>query len=355
VIKVRRAAATAYQIRRTPEHRLLSELGWPSRSLPSGPLAIALQGAAPLASMTMPPSTVPEQLANSVYGETPIRSRFCACLGRVSRSVRNTRAPTSVEVCVSSAVFRDGTYRRCVPFSALDHSRPAQRFQYASVETIVLVFVSCGPNGADSVGLWSPLAVAPDGGSRRIEPWTVYRGGVELPGNFQREACATGDGWRCCWPTTRAARDGQANHTADYPARGHGLPSPAAGPSRRRAATPYYGYASSFGDLSGGKPTLPCWAFRGQSISFVDIRSFGWRCSLQRWQRDACDQHRRWIRCKRNGAVAWHRGRYALVTEVADTHSGQFSYRPEMTSPSVSRECPWHSEDSASSKVERHK
>jgi CubicO group peptidase (beta-lactamase class C family) len=204
---------------------------------------------------------VPE-LANSAYGETPIRA-----LLRMSSGVQFSERYDGADDLSKyvSRQFRDGTISALRSFSTRD-TPAGQRFRYASVETIVLGFVIRGATGqtlSDYVAdrLWRPMGAEADA------TWIVDPGGVEYAwGNFN--ASLRDWGRLAMLLADDGARDGRQIIPRDYLLEAtdfHRHP-PAFAP---RAATPYYGYGYQFWTYPGESRRFALLGVFGQSI-FVD-------------------------------------------------------------------------------------
>ena len=248
-----------YQYGRTPEHRLLSNSM--AKSITSIAVGIALQEGR-IRSLDDNAAVYVPELANSTYGETPIRA-----LLRMSSGVQFSERYDGADDLSKyvSRQFRDGTISALRSFST--RAIPAgQRFQYASVETIVLGFVIRGATGQTLSGyvadrLWRPMGAGADA------TWTVDPGGVEYAwGNFN--ASLRDWGRLAMLLADDGARDGKQIIPRDYllEATDFRRHPPAFAP---RAATPYYGYAYQFWTYPTESRRFALLGVFGQSI-FVD-------------------------------------------------------------------------------------
>jgi CubicO group peptidase (beta-lactamase class C family) len=248
-----------YQYGRTPEHRLLSNSM--AKSITSIAVGLALQEGR-IRSLDDNAAVYVPELANSAYGETPIRA-----LLRMSSGVRFSERYDGADDLSKyvSRQFRDGTISALRSFSTRD-TPAGEYFHYASVETIVLGFVIRGATGqtlSDYVAdrLWRPMGAEADA------TWIVDPGGVEYAwGNFN--ASLRDWGRLAMLLADDGARDGKQIIPRDYliEATDFNRHPPAFAP---RAATPYYGYGYQFWTFPGERRRFALLGVFGQSI-FVD-------------------------------------------------------------------------------------
>jgi CubicO group peptidase (beta-lactamase class C family) len=242
-----------YQYGRTPEHRLLSNSI--AKSITSIAVGLALQEGR-IRSLDDNAAVYVPELANSPYGETPIRA-----LLRMSSGVLFSERYDGTDD-LSKYVFRqfrDGTIAALRSFSTRDIPI-GERFQYASVETIVLGFVVKGATGqtlSDYVAdrLWRPMGAEADA------TWILDPGGVEYAwGHFN--ATLRDWGRLAMLLADDGARDGKQIIPHDYflEATDFTRHPPAFTPG---AATPYYGYGYQF------------WIFPGKTRRFALLGAFG--------------------------------------------------------------------------------
>jgi len=250
-----------YQYGRTPQHRLLSSSM--AKSITSIAVGLALQEGR-IHSLDDTAATYVPDLANSAYGETPIRA-----LLRMSSGVQFSERYDGADD-LSKYVFRqfrDGTIAALRSFSTRD-APVGQRFHYASVETIVLGFVVRGATGqtlSDYVAdrLWRPMGAEGDA------TWIIDPGGVEYAwGHFN--ATLRDWGRLAMLLADDGARDGSQIIPRDYlfEATDFNRQPPAFAP---RAATPYFGYGYQFWTFPGESRRFALLGVFGQSI-FVDPR-----------------------------------------------------------------------------------
>jgi CubicO group peptidase (beta-lactamase class C family) len=248
-----------YQYGRTPEHRLLSNSM--AKSITSIAVGLALQEGR-IRSLDDNAAVYVPELANSAYGETPIRA-----LLRMSSGVpfRERYDGTGDLWTYLSRHFSDGTIPALRSFSTRD-TPPGQRFQYASVETIVLGFVVRGATGqtlSDYVAdrLWRPMGAEADA------TWIVDPGSVEYAwGQFN--ASLRDWGRLAMLLADDGARDGKQIIPRDYllEATDFNRHPPAFAP---RVATPYHGYGYQFWTFPSERRRFALLGAYGQSI-FVD-------------------------------------------------------------------------------------
>ena len=250
-----------YQYERTAEHRLLSNSM--AKSITSIAVGFALQEGR-IRSLDDNAAVYVPELAGSPYGETPIRALLRMSSGVLFSERYDGTDDLSKYV---SRQFRDGTIAALRSFSERDIP-VGERFQYASVETIVLGFVVRGATGqtlSDYVAdrLWRPMGAEADA------TWTIDPGGVEYAwGNFN--AILRDWGRLAMLLADDGARDGKQIIPRDYllEATDYHRHPPAFTPG---AATPYYGYGYQFWILPGTVRRFALLGAFGQSI-FVDPR-----------------------------------------------------------------------------------
>ena len=242
-----------YQYGRTSEHRLLSNSM--AKSITSIAVGIALQEGR-IRSLDENAAVYVPELANSAYGETPIRA-----LLRMSSGVPFSERYDGNDDLMTylSRQFSDGTISALRSFSARDV--PAgQRFQYASVETIVLGFVVRGATGqtlSDYVAdrLWRPMGAEADA------TWIIDPGGVEYAWG-QVNASLRDWGRLATLLADDGARDGKQIIPRNYliEATDFNRHPSAFAP---RIASLYFGYGYQF------------WTFPGESRRFALLGAFG--------------------------------------------------------------------------------
>jgi CubicO group peptidase (beta-lactamase class C family) len=248
-----------YQYERKPEHRLLSNSM--AKSITSIAVGLALQEGR-IHSLDDSAAVYVPELAGSAYGETPIRA-----LLRMSSGVLFSERYDGADD-LSTYVFRqfrDGTIAALRSFSTRDIP-VGERFQYASVETIVLGFVVKGATGqtlSDYVAdrVWRPMGAEADA------TWIIDQGGVEYAwGNFN--STLRDWGRLAMLLADDGARNGRQIIPRDYllEATDYHRHPPAFTPG---AATPYYGYGYQFWTFPGKSRRFALLGVFGQSI-FVD-------------------------------------------------------------------------------------
>jgi len=248
-----------YQYERKPEHRLLSNSM--AKSITSIAVGLALQEGR-IRSLDDNAAVYVPELAGSPYGETPIRA-----LLRMSSGVLFSERYDGLDD-LSKYVFRqslDGTMGALRSFSTRDIP-VGERFQYASVETIVLGLVVRGATGqtlSDYVAerLWRPMGAEADA------TWIIDQDGIEYAwGNFN--ATLRDWGRLAMLLADDGARDGRQIIPRDYllEATDYHRHPPAFTPG---AATPYYGYGYQFWTYPGKSRRFALLGVFGQSI-FVD-------------------------------------------------------------------------------------
>jgi CubicO group peptidase (beta-lactamase class C family) len=165
-----------YQYERTPRHRLLSN------SMAKSITAIAVGFAlaeGKIKSLDDTAATYVPELAGSAYGETPIRA-----LLRMASGVTFTERYDGNDDIHKFATLsiRDGTIAAIRAFNQRDNP-PNARFQYASIETMVLSYVLKGATRQSlssyvNERLWQPMGAESDAS------WIIDRAGVELAHGF---------------------------------------------------------------------------------------------------------------------------------------------------------------------------
>ena len=248
-----------YQYDRTPAHRLLSNSM--AKSITSIAVGIALQEGR-IRSLDDNAAVYVPELSGSTYGETPIRA-----LLRMGSGVKFSEKYDGNDDLSKYVMrqFSDGTLAALRSFGARDV--PAgQRFQYASVETIVLGLVVKGATGQGlssyvAERLWQPMGAGADA------TWTVDPGGFEYAwGNFN--ATLRDWGRLAMLLADDGARDGRQIVPRDYLIEATDFRrQPAA--FAPGTATPYYGYGYQFWTYPGTSRRFALLGVYGQSI-FVD-------------------------------------------------------------------------------------
>lgn len=248
-----------YQYDRTPAHRFLSNSM--AKSIVSIAVGIALQEGRIRSLDDTAAAYVPE-LAGSAYGETPIRALLRMGSG-VQFDERYERGDDLTKYIYRQA--SGGTIAALRSFGARD-SAVGQRFQYASVETIVLGLVVKGATGQGlsayvAERLWQPMGAEADA------TWTVDPGGFEYAwGNFN--ATLRDWGRLALLLADDGARDGRQIVPREYLIEATDFRrQPAAfAPGK---ATPYYGYGYQFWTFPGSVRRFALLGVYGQTI-FVD-------------------------------------------------------------------------------------
>ena len=248
-----------YQYDRTPAQRLLSNSM--AKSITSIAVGMALQEGR-IRSLDDNAAVYVPELAGSAYGETPIRA-----LLRMGSGVKFSERYDSGDDLMKyvSRQFSDGTIAALRSFGARDV--PAgQRFQYASVETIVLGLVVKGATGQGlsayvTERLWQPMGAEADA------TWTVDPGGFEYAwGNFN--ATLRDWGRLAMLLADDGMRDGKQIIPRNYLLEATDFRrQPAA--FAPGTATPYYGYGYQFWTYPGSSRRFALLGVFGQSI-FVD-------------------------------------------------------------------------------------
>ena len=248
-----------YQYDRTPAQRLLSNSM--AKSITSIAVGIALQEGR-IRSLDDNAAVYVPELAGSAYGETPIRA-----LLRMGSGVKFSERYDGGDDLSTyvSRQFRDGTIPALRSFGARD-APAGQRFQYASVETIVLGLVVRGATGqglsayvADR--LWQPMGAEADA------TWTVDPSGIEYAwGNFN--ATLRDWGRLAMLLADDGVRDGKQIIPREYLLEATDFRrQPAA--FAPGTATPYFGYGYQFWTYPGAVRRFALLGVFGQSI-FVD-------------------------------------------------------------------------------------
>lgn len=251
-----------YQYDRTPQHRLLSNSM--AKSITSIAVGMAL-AEGKIRSLDDTAATYVPELAGSAYGETPIRALLRMASG-IAFSERYDGKDDIQKFAVLSA--REGTLAAMRTFSQRDNP-PNTRFQYASIETMVLSHVLKGATRqslSDYVAerLWRPMGAEADAS------WIIDRAGVELAHGFFN---ATLRDWARLGMLL--ADDGMIDGKQIIPrdflieatdADRHPVAF------RPRQATPYYGYGYKFWLYPSTARRFALLGVYGQSI-FVDPAS----------------------------------------------------------------------------------
>jgi CubicO group peptidase (beta-lactamase class C family) len=254
-----------YQYDRTPAHRLLSNSM--AKSITSIAVGIALEEGR-IRSLDDNAAVYVPELANSAYGETPIRA-----LLRMSSGVQFSERYDGADDLSMYLFrqFRDGTVAALRSFSA--HDAPTgQRFQYASVETIVLGLVIRGATGQTlsayvAERLWQPMGAEADA------TWIVDPGGIEYAwGNFN--ASLRDWGRLAMLLADDGAREGKQIMPRDYLLEATDSVATRQ-PSRHGPRRPTSVTLISSGPIARTAGASPCWASSGNRSS--SIRSFAWR------------------------------------------------------------------------------
>lgn len=248
-----------YQYDRTPNHRLLSN------SMAKSITAIAVGFAlaeGKIRSLDDTAATYAPELAGSAYGETPIRALLRMASG-IAFSERYDGKDDIQKFAALSA--REGTLAAMRAFSQRDNP-PNTKFQYASIETMVLSYVLKGATRqslSDYVAerLWRPMGAEADAS------WIIDRSGVEQAHGFFN---ATLRDWARLGMLLAddGAIDGKQIIPRDFlieatDADRHPMAF------RPRRATPYYGYGYKFWLYPSAPRRFSLLGVYGQSI-FID-------------------------------------------------------------------------------------
>ena len=248
-----------YQYDRTAAHRLLSNSM--AKSITSIAIGLALAEGR-IRSLDDKAAVYVPALAGAPYGETPIRA-----LLRMSSGVPFSERYDGADD-LSKYVrlhLQEGTIAALRAFTTRD-APPNTRFQYASVESIVLGLVVRGATGQTlaayvAARLWQPMGAEADA------TWIVDPGGVEYAwGNFN--ATLRDWGRLAMLLADDGARDGRQIIPRDYllEATDHRRhPAPFA----PRTATSYFGYGYQFWTYPTSARRFALLGVFGQSI-FVD-------------------------------------------------------------------------------------
>ncbi len=248
-----------YQYDRTPQHRLLSNSM--AKSITSVAVGMALTEGK-IRSLDDTAATYVPELAGSGYGETPIRALLRMASGITFTERYDGKDDLQKFVTLS---MREGTIPAIRAFSRRDVP-PNTKFQYASIETLVLSYVMKGATKqplSDYVAerLWRPMGAEADAS------WIINRDGVELAhGNFN----ATLRDWGRLGMLLAddGARDGKQIIPRDYllEATDYNRHPQAFHP---RQATRYFGYGYKFWLFPATQRRFALLGVYGQSI-FVD-------------------------------------------------------------------------------------
>jgi CubicO group peptidase (beta-lactamase class C family) len=248
-----------YQYDRTPDQRLLSNSM--AKSITSIAVGMAL-AEGKIRSLDDTAATYAPQLAGSGYGETPIRALLRMASGITFSERYDGKDDLQKFITLS---FREGTIPALRAFNQRDNP-PNTKFQYASVETLVLSYVMKGATGqslADYVSerLWRPM------GAQADASWIINRDGVEYAHGYFN---ATLRDWGRLGMLLAddGARDGKQIIPRDYllEATDYNRHPLAFHP---RKATPYFGYGYKFWLFPATQRKFALLGVYGQSI-FVD-------------------------------------------------------------------------------------
>ncbi|MBX3503108.1 MAG: serine hydrolase [Alphaproteobacteria bacterium] len=248
-----------YQYDRTPRHRLLSNSM--AKSITAIAVGLAL-AEGKIRSLDDTAATYVPELAGSGYGETPIRALLRMASG-IAFSERYDGKDDIQKFAMLSV--RDGTLAAIRAFDRREHA-PNTRFQYASIETVVLSYVLKGATGQSLSGyvaerLWRPMGAEADAS------WIIDRAGVELAHGFFN---ATLRDWARLGMLL--ADDGMIDGRQIIP-RDFLIEATDAGRQpmafRPRRATAYYGYGYKFWLYPSTPRRFSLLGVYGQSI-FVD-------------------------------------------------------------------------------------
>ncbi len=259
VIKDGEVLIERYQYDRTAGQRLLSNSM--AKSITSIAVGMALADGR-IRSLDDTAGTYVPELAGSGYGDTPIRA-----LLRMASGITFTERYDGKDDLqkFASLSIREGTIPAIRAFNQRDVP-PNSKFQYASIETLVLSYVMKGATGrplADYVSerLWRPMGAEADAS------WIINREGVELAHGFYN---ATLRDWGRLGMLLAddGARGGRQIIPRDYlleatDYRRHPLAF------HPRKATPYFGYGYKFWLYPATQRKFALLGVYGQSI-FVD-------------------------------------------------------------------------------------
>lgn len=248
-----------YQYDRTPAHRPLSNSM--AKSITSIAVGFAL-AEGKIRSLDDTAATYVPALAGSAYGETPIR----ALLRMASGVAFSERYDGKDDIDKFGRLARsEGTIAAMRTFNQRDNP-PNTKFQYASVETMVLSYVLKGATGQTlsryvAERLWRPMGAEADA------TWIIDRDGVELAHGFFN---ATLRDWARLGTLLAddGAIDGKQIIPRDYlieatDADRHPMAF------RPRRATPYSGYGYKFWLYPSAPRRFSLLGVYGQSI-FID-------------------------------------------------------------------------------------
>ncbi|MBV9833258.1 MAG: serine hydrolase [Alphaproteobacteria bacterium] len=248
-----------YQYDRTPDQRLLSNSM--AKSITSIAIGMAL-AEGKIRSLDDTAATYVTELAGCAYGETPIRA-----LLRMASGITFTEKYDGKDDLQKFAMMsiREGTIPAMRAFNQRDLP-PNTKFQYASIETLVLSYVlksATGQSLSDYVTarLWQPMGAEADAS------WITNRDNVELAHGFYN---ATLRDWGRLGMLLAddGARDGKQIIPRDYllEATDYNRHPLAFHP---RKATPYFGYGYKFWLYPATQRKFALLGVYGQSI-FVD-------------------------------------------------------------------------------------
>lgn len=248
-----------YQYDRTPAHRLLSNSM--AKSITSIAVGMAL-AEGKIRSLDDTAATYVPELAGSAYGDTPIRALLRMASG-VAFSERYDGKDDIQKF--AQLARREGTIAAIRAFNQRDNP-PNTKFQYASIETVVLSYVMKSATGKTlsqyvAERLWQPMGAEADAS------WIIDRAGVELAHGFFN---ATLRDWARLGMLLAddGAIDGKQIIPRDFLVEATDADrQPMA--FRPRQATPYYGYGYKFWLYPSAPRRFSLLGVYGQSI-FVD-------------------------------------------------------------------------------------
>lgn len=248
-----------YQYDRKPEQRFLSNSM--AKSVVSIAVGVAL-AEGKIRSLDDTAATYVPELAGSAYGETPIRALLRMASGMPFTETYNGKDDLSRFFRIEA---EEGTFAAIRFFRQRD-VEPSSRFQYASIETMVLTYVVIRATGKSlsayvSERLWRPMGAEADA------TWIINPGRIERGYGFLNATLRD-------WARLAAllAEDGQWEGRQIIP-RDYLIEAtdkdrhPAA--FRPRTATPYYGYGYQFWTHPSKTRRFALLGVHGQSI-FVD-------------------------------------------------------------------------------------